>query len=151
MKKILFIALIAASFASCKKSSSSTTANLDITVTNVVGNYKMTAATVSGVDVFSAGVTACKKDDIYALTNVGASGTYNYSITEGATSCTPPTAAVNSTYTLDNTAKTLTFNGLGATPAVLNGVVVTSTTIVGASSNFPGFAGVTVTMTFTKQ
>ena len=78
----------------------------------LVGKYKLTAGTsVAGAITKDLLLNrpACSADDIVEFIADGKS-----TVSEGATSCTPPRATQNATYTLSSDGKTLTFISVGS-------------------------------------
>jgi len=107
MKKLLIIAsALVVTFSSCKKDNPAPTCNLDNN--GILGNYKVTSilykanAASPEVDIFAT-YDACEKDDIISFVTNGV-----YTVTEGATSCTP-TNADSGTWSLSGS--TLTLDG----------------------------------------
>lgn len=110
MKKLLTLAtVLVIAFSSCKKDDPAPTCNLDSN--GILGGYKITSllykanAATPEIDLFAL-YDACEKDDILTML---ANGTYT--VTEGATACTP-TNADSGTWSLSGT--TLTLDGTNA-------------------------------------
>jgi hypothetical protein len=145
MKKflILFIALTA--FLACKKSSTDTTTSLDVTIANIAGTYKITAATSSiggtSIDVYNNASVfpACSKDDIYVFNSNG-----TYTITDAGVVCSPSNT-ISGSYSVNTAAKTITVGTQTYTV-----VSLTSTNVVLTQNNFMN-SGFPVTATYTKQ
>lgn len=107
MKKLLIItSALVVVFSSCKKDDPLPTCNLDNN--GILGGYKVTSilykanATAPELDIFAL-YDACEKDDIITFVSNGV-----YTVTEGATSCTP-TNADSGTWSLSGS--TLTLDG----------------------------------------
>jgi hypothetical protein len=145
MKKILFFVLAAGIFPGCDKNDD-TTASLDVTMANVAGNYKITAATMSSgggsVDIFNNATffDVCDRDDVYGFTASG-----NYTVTDAGVQCSPANTDAG-TYTVNTGAKTITIDG-----EIWTVTSLTSSRMVATQSNFMGSAGATGTVTFTRQ
>ncbi len=85
MKNILFLIVASLTVLSCSKSE--TPVQATITMQSLAGNYKVTAASVNGLDILSTYLTPCQADDIYTL-NADAT----YVIADAGTTCTPSSA-----------------------------------------------------------
>ena len=127
MKKLFIIAsALLVAFSSCKKDDPAPTCNLDNN--GILGSYKITSILYKAntatpeVDIFAL-YDGCQKDDILTMLSNG-----TYTITEGATTCTP-TNADSGTWSLSGS--TLTLDG----------------TDPGTVSNF-SCSGFTLTQTF---
>lgn len=145
MRKLILLTFVLIAVTACKKKSTDTTVSLDVTMANIAGTYKITAATAtqSGitVDVYNNASVfpPCNKDDIYVFS---ASGTYT--ITDAGVTCSPP-SNFSGTYSVNTSAKTITLNG-----QVCNVISLTSSAAVVAQPNFMG-SSATVTATYTRQ
>jgi Lipocalin-like domain len=107
MKKNLFgiLALTTIiSFASCKKSEEAT---CPLSAATIVGTYKVSTIKVNGVDVTSAIIDACQRDDTYTF-NVNGS----YVTTDAGVVCSPNN---NDSSTWSLAGNTLIFDGDTAT------------------------------------
>ena len=136
MKNTILLLFASAIIFGCSKSENSTTT--PVTMQSLAGNYKITAATVSGADILSTYLTPCQQDDIYTL---NADGTYV--IADAGTICTP-TSATSSTWSLSG--NQITINGQVFTLVKFDGAKIEATTSVTQS----GYT-VTVDVIFTKQ
>lgn len=145
MKKSLIIVVLFGFLFSCKKTGTEDTVvdtNLDITVANLVGTYKMSGATVTNngvtTDAFNTGnyIDACIKDDIISYTASG-----GYSIQDLGTKCNPTSAVTAGSYTL--VSSTLTLNGTD----IYSVQKITSQKIVLSQS----FLGAVIVFTYTRQ
>ena len=136
MKNLLFFLLTAISISGCSKNESAT--KDPITMQSLAGNYKITAATVSGIDILSTYLEACKADDIYTL---NADGTYT--IADAGTACTP-TSATSGTWTLSG--DQITIGAQQFTLVNFDGNKIEASTTV-----TQGTTTVTVNVVFTKQ
>lgn len=153
MKKIIAIFATAIIFIGCdKKDDDPVVPSLEVVTNNMVGTYKITAATATQagitVDVFNNNsfFPACQRDDTYTLTaTTSTSGGYN--VTDAGVACSPTTTTTG-TYSVNTAAKTITINTSTAQTADV--VSLTATTMVLSQSNFQG-SGTTVKITYTKQ
>ena len=136
MKNILIIFIAAVTIAGCSKSTSNS--GTAVTMQSLAGNYKITAATVAGLDILSSYVVPCQVDDVYTL---NADGTY--AIADLGTACTP-TSAVNGAWSLSNSQ--ITIGTQVFTLTKFDGAKIEATT-VGTQGGYT----VTVTVIFTKQ
>lgn len=145
MKKTLIIVAFFSFLFSCKKTSTNDAVaetSLDITVANLVGNYKMTAATVTSngltIDAFNTGnyIDACVKDDIISYTASG-----GFTVQDLGTKCSPTSAVTAGSYTL--VSSTLTLNGTD----IYSVQKITSQKIVLSQS----FLGSVIVFTYTRQ
>ena len=136
MKNIFIILAVATTLSACSKSTSNTTTA--VTMQSLAGNYKITAATVAGLDILNSYVLPCQVDDIYTLNSDG-----TYSIADAGTACTP-TSAVSGTWSLNN--NQITIGTQVFTLVKFDGAKIESTT-VGTQGGYT----VTVTVVFTKQ
>jgi len=109
-----------------------------VTMQSLAGDYKITAATVNGIDVLDTYVEPCQKDDVYTL---NADGTY--SVADAGTTCSP-TSATTGTWSLSGSQVTIGVQQF--TLVSFNGSTIEATTSVTQS-------GITVTadVIFTKQ
>jgi hypothetical protein len=153
MKKLLVIAIAIGTLASCKKKDE-TPAQLDVTVANIAGAYKLTGEIEkignNNFDRFNGGsmngltypsdYDACEKDDVYTISLASI-----LSISEGATSCTPPNSEPPLDFTVNTAAKTITIMGEIATVKSL-----TSKTMVVEISESSNGVTSTITFTYTK-
>lgn len=109
MKKLLIVLSALAIMPACKKDEGTTTINLPIIPSNLVGVYKITAIsfTVSGtsapIDAFGL-LPACFQDDTHEFTAANV-----YTNIDAGVTCTPPTPTTSSSYTFTGT--TATFGG----------------------------------------
>ena len=148
MKKFLFVCITAFAFMSCdKKEDDPVVPSLEVTTNNLVGTYKITAATATQagitVNVLTTYWEECKRDDTYTLTaTTSTTGAYN--VTDAGMPCTTSSTATG-TYSVNTAAKTITINGQTA-----DVVSLTTTTLVISQSNFQG-SNATVKITYTKQ
>lgn len=146
MKKILFLFLAAGIFSSCDKNDDTATASLDVTMANIAGSYKITAATMTSggvtADIFNNNsfFAACDRDDVYGFTSTG-----GYTVTDAGVQCSPANTDAG-TYTVNTAAKTITIDG-----ETWNVTSLTSSQMVATQSNFMGTTGATGTVTFTRQ
>lgn len=153
MKKLLVIALAIGALASCKKSDD-TPAQLEVTLANVAGVYKLTGSVevIGGVsyDRYNGGTTSaglsytsdyqnCEKDDTFTFTATG-----TVSTAEGATSCTPPTSSLTSSYTVQTSTKTISIPLLG-----LGGTIESLTSAQMVLKETSASGGVTTVHTYT--
>ncbi len=136
MKNTILLLAATTIFFGCSKSESGT--NTTVTMQSLAGNYKITAATVSGADILSSYLTPCQQDDIYTL---NADGTYV--IADAGTVCSP-TSATSSTWLLSG--NQITIDGQVFTLVKFDGTKIEATTSVTQS----GYT-VTVDVIFTKQ
>ena len=136
MKNICIIFFAAITIAGCGKSTSGTVT--PVTMLSLAGNYKITAATVAGLDILSSYVVPCQVDDVYTL---NADGTY--AIADLGTACTP-TSAVSGTWSLSN--GQITIGTQVFTLTKFDGAKIEATTV-----GMQGGYTVTVTVIFTKQ
>lgn len=145
MRKSLVFIVTICFFLSCKKTSTDDAVaetSLDITVANLVGNYKMTATTVTSngltIDAFNTGnyIDACVKDDIISYTASG-----GYTVQDLGTKCSPTSAGTAGSYTL--VSSTLTLNGTD----IYSVQKITSQKIVLSQS----FFGSVIVFTYTRQ
>jgi len=152
MKKLLFIFTSVLIFISCnKKKDDPVVPSLEVVTNNMVGTYKITAATAtqSGLtfDFFnSSSFPACQKDDVYTLTAT-TSTTGGYSVADAGVACSP-TSNTTGTYSVNTAAKTITINT--STSQTAEVVSLTATTMVLSQPNFNGTSA-TVKVTYTKQ
>lgn len=153
MKKILFLFATAFVFIGCDtKDDDPIVPSLEVVTNNMVGTYKITAATAtqSGitVDFFNnpSFFPACQKDDTYTLTAT-TSTTGAYTIADGTVACSPTTNTTG-TYSVNTAAKTITINT--STSQTADVVSLTATTMVLSQPNFNG-SSATVKVTYTKQ
>ena len=136
MKKIFFACLPLLFIFSCKKEK----ATCDLNNTNLVGSYKLTAATHKAtasstpVDIFALS-DACDKDNVIVL---NANGTYNYK--DEGLKCDPPSDDTGA-WSLNNNILNVDNESGMVTSFNCSGMVLTVTDSDG---------GVT-TQTFTKQ
>ena len=161
MKKILMMMAVATTmFTACKKSDDAPPAQLDVTMANIAGTYKITADQTSGtyagqtgtIDNFNGGngvqgYAACEKDDTFTFTAAG-----NASNAEGATSCSPATTASTNPYILNTTTKAINFPsniGQGGVSGTVTSLTAGGFVVTETMTN----SGVTYTntTTFTKQ
>lgn len=114
MKKIIILLSAVTIMSSCKKNDDTPASTLDLTIANIAGNYKITAATAtpsgstSEFDVY-AGTTFykdCQKDDILNF-----STTSNYTYTDAGVTCSPNGTTTPSPFSVNATSKTLTYGG----------------------------------------
>ncbi len=153
MKKLLIIFSAAIISSGCeKKKDDPVVPSLEVVTNNLVGTYKITAATVTqagvNVDVLNnpSYYDPCKKDDIYTLTaTTTTTGAYN--VNDATTVCSP-TTSYNGTYSVNTTAKTITLNTTSPTTADV--VTITSTYFIISQANYMG-SGATLKVTYTKQ
>jgi hypothetical protein len=152
MKKLLSIFAIAFVFIGCdKKDDDPVVPSLEVVTNNMVGTYKITAATATQagltIDFYNtSSFPACQKDDIYTLTAT-TSTTGGYSISDGTVTCSPTTNTTG-TYSVNTAAKTITINT--STSQTADVVSLTATTMVLSQPNFNG-SSATVKVTYTKQ
>jgi len=137
MKNTILFLFTTVIFFGCSKSNSSTSGTT-VTMQSLAGNYKITAATVSGADILNSYLTPCQQDDIYTL---NADGTYV--IADAGTVCSP-TSATSSTWSLSG--NQITIDGQVFTLVKFDGAKIEATTTVTQS----GYT-VTVDVIFTKQ
>lgn len=150
MKNLLVIFATAFVFIGCdKKDPDPVTPSLEVVTNNMVGTYKITAATATqagfSVDFFNNDTyfAPCKRDDTYTLTaTTSTTGAYN--VTDAGVTCSPTTTAAG-TYSVNTAAKTITINGQTA-----DVVSLTATALVISQSNFQGTTA-TVKITYTRQ
>lgn len=136
MKNILFLFLVTVSISGCSKSENS--AQATVTMQSLAGNYKITAATVGGIDILSTYLMPCQADDVYTL---NADGTY--AIADAGTVCTP-TSATSGTWSLSG--NTITIGAQAFTLITFDGNKIEASTSV-----TQGGTTVTVNVIFTKQ
>lgn len=146
MKKILVILITVAVANSCTKDSGdSTITPLDITMKNVAGSYKVTAATLAAtgtsVDVFYNDnfFKACNRDDIYKFADTG-----SYTITDAGMTCNPSTSFSGS-YAINAASKKIAIDNDSFIVVTLN-----ATKMELQQSNFRN-TGLTGNVTFTRQ
>ena len=153
MKKLFVISSALLMFASCKKNDDAS-AQLEVTMANVAGLYKITGdITVEGAvtyDNFNGGATGapsypsdydvCEKDDTY---NFIVSGTVTKA--EGATSCTPPSPSVSSSYVVQTSSKLINIPSFGLSGTIES--LTSSTLVIKETSTVGGMVSVhTVTL-----
>jgi hypothetical protein len=135
MKKLIFFVAAVIVF-SCSKNNNDTPPA--ITMQNLAGNYKITAATVNGTDILSVYLTPCQQDDVYTL---NADGTY--AVTDAGTTCSP-SSAMTGTWSLSG--NQITIGTRQFTLVSFDGSKIEATTSVTQSG-----VTVTVDVIFTKQ
>lgn len=136
MKNILFALLVATSICGCTKSEKSATT--EISMQSLAGNYKITSATVNGIDILSVYLPPCQADDIYTL---NADGTYT--IADAGAACTP-SSATSGTWVLSGSQ--IKIGTQIFTLVSFDGAKITATSSVTQAGTT-----VTVTVVFTKQ
>ncbi len=136
MKNIFFLIFASLTVLGCSKSE--TPVQATITMQSLSGNYKVTAATVNGLDILSTYLTPCQADDIYTL-NADAT----YFIADAGTACTPSSAA-SGAWTL--TGNLITIGAQQFTLLTFDGNKIQASTSV-----TQGTTTVTVIVDFTKQ
>ena len=151
MKKLLFVFATALVLISCdKKEDDPVVPSLEVVTNNLVGTYKITAATATNggitVDALNAYFPTCQRDDVYTLTAT-TSTTGGYSVNDASTTCSPSTTTTG-TYSVNTAAKTITINTSTATTADV--VTITSTYFIISQANYMG-SGATLKVTYTKQ
>jgi hypothetical protein len=146
MKKTFLLVCAIAVFASCKKNDDDTEVTLDISVTNIVGSYKIASVTLlaggTSRDVLNDNTffEACERDDVTAFASNG-----TYTITDAGVVCTPPTTD-NGAYSVNVTTKTITIDG-----EVMKIESLTNKKIVVSKTSGSGASAITMTSTLAKQ
>lgn len=137
MKKIVLIFAAIVALNSCKKEDTNAEVSQDLTLANVAGSYKMTAASITtngtSVDIFNNPnyYEACEKDDVTTFTTSG-----TYTIADAGTKCSPTTDDTG-TYSVNTTAKTMTVDGSTMTVETFtNKKIVFSETISGVKYSY---------------
>lgn len=147
MKRTLLPSLVLLSlFISCKKKEASTDVELDVTLANVAGSYKITAAKLTTLgttqDIYNDPMyfDLCEKDDIIRFTTSG-----TYTITDLGTMCNPPNNDAG-VYSVNTTAKTITVDGETG-----NVKSLTATKLIVEQTMGTGVSASSITVTYTKQ
>ena len=135
MKKLIYFIAAVVIF-SCNKNDDNNPPA--ITMENLAGDYKITSATLNGIDVLSAYLEPCQQDDVYTL---NADGTYE--ITDAGSTCSP-TSDTTGTWSLSG--NQITIGTQQFTLVSFDGSVIEVTTTV-TQSGLP----VTVDVIFTKK
>lgn len=149
MKKILVMALAIGSFTACKKSDDSP-AQLDVTMANIAGTWKITSESTNvggtSVDLFNntSFYAVCEKDDTYVFTTGG-----NVTNNDAGTSCSPITTSTTSAFTVNASTKAINIPSNVGQTGGYNGTVKSLTASAMTVERVSTIPGTTMTETTT--